>query len=103
MRVEPNIREITTVLEMVETETGITAEQMYKARRYGEVVLARIAVAKRLRALGYSLTQIGTVLNKDHTSVIYYLKQPVPKRYKLPYAGSDFREYRWKVRPYAGA
>lgn len=45
---------------------GITRKKPYpKARRI---------IAKELRSFGYSFPQIGRAMNRDHTSIIYMVK-----------------------------
>lgn len=93
-----------------------------------KVFRARVEVAKRLRARGYSSPRIGEMLNKDHSTVLYYLghgdykatlprwhapkvrhlrwlapTRPTPsrcRRYLIPYVGAD-SSYVWKERPHA--
>lgn len=107
---------------------GISLEDLRRQvkRTKRPVFFCRIGVAKRLYALGASTSQIGIFLGGIHSSTIsYYLgghtrykptkppwkmpriievsevRKPVPKqlkRYKIPYAGADFREYQWQER-----
>ncbi len=57
------------VVEMVMGVNVIT-----KNRKRHEVE-ARMVYSSMLRDMGYSLTQIGGVLKKDHTTVIHYLRK----------------------------
>jgi hypothetical protein len=49
---------------------------------------ARIEVAKRLRARGYSMYRIGAILNRHHSTVLYYLgkahRKAAPPRWRRP-------------------
>jgi len=42
-------------------------------RRFAKIVEARKRIAWRLKFLGFSYPVIGNVLNKDHSTIIYYL------------------------------
>jgi tRNA nucleotidyltransferase (CCA-adding enzyme) len=92
--------------------------------RSAPVVHARIEVAKRLVARGYSTTRTGQILGKDHTTILFYLgngkrkpapekygppkwstarnrgwkKFPKPKREKVLYAGADMKTHKWRER-----
>lgn len=92
-----------------------------RCRRYC-VVSARIEIALKLNARGYSTTRIGMILQRDHTTIVYYLgrgkrhaarrrwRAPkvrhlrwltppalrLPKRYLRPYAGAYMPEYHWE-------
>jgi hypothetical protein len=75
---------------------------------------------------GYSTGRIGAILNKDHTTIVFYLgrgkkkpnklrwhapkirhlyflkPKPLPEKrkfYLIPYAGAYMPEYDWKERP----
>lgn len=96
-------------------------------RKHLKLMWARIEITKRLNACRYSTNQIGRILNRHHTAISYYLghlkgktpthesKQrwrkpqivefdsikPKVRRYLIPYAGADMREYHWQERPHA--
>lgn len=54
------------------------------------LVLARVEVARRLDARGYSTSKIGTILQRDHTTIVYYLgrgkraQKPPPVKWRKP-------------------
>ena len=43
--------------------------------RYGFLMLPRFALTKALRMRGISTPRIGKIVNRDHTTVLYQLKQ----------------------------
>lgn len=53
---------------------GVKASEIMGHCRNRELVEARKWVARDLRASGYSLEQIGRALNRDHTTIMHYLK-----------------------------
>lgn len=117
-----------TIIEMVATERGVDPHKIVSPCRVKKIYRARIEVARRLDARGYSTTRIGAILNHDHTTIVFYLgrgkkkparpiwrtpmvkhvrfikprKPPHPKQirfYLQPYAGADMTEYHWQERP----
>lgn len=67
---------------------GIAPIKLVTKCRSSRVVQARIEVAKRLVARRYSSTKIGAILNKDHTTILFYLgwlkKKPPVLRWHRP-------------------
>lgn len=61
------------IIAEVAARRGVDPRDILRACRKPKVFRARIEVAERLRARGYSSPQIGRCLNKDHTTVLYYL------------------------------
>ena len=59
----------------------ITSEDILGKCRKAHMSESRVIIAHILRYIGYSLTEIGEILNRDHSSVIYYLKT-FENRYK---------------------
>jgi hypothetical protein len=51
--------------------------------RQQRLVFARVEIAKRLRAHGYTTTQIGRALNRNHCTVCFYLGNTTTKKPKL--------------------
>ena len=94
---------------------GIGSTEVTSQCRSDRVVRARIEIAHELSARGYSPSRIGMMLNKDRSTVVFYLgrtkREPsvklLPpkirvvkrKRYLVPYAGAYWPEYDWKERP----
>lgn len=54
---------------------GISTHDFYYGRSAPKV-WARKVVAHKLRKQGYSLDQIGILINRDHSTVVYLLKTP---------------------------
>lgn len=113
--------ETRAILDEVAKLYGIDPAILLIKCRTRKVFQARREVAKRLDARGYSAASIGRILKHDHTTILYYLgrydRQPTPglrwrapkvrvlyvikkprppkprKRYLIPYAGADPRDY----------
>lgn len=103
---------------------GLDPADILGRSRKMKLLKVRIEIAKLLDARGYSSPQIGAILDRDHTTVIYYLGRgkrcaakprwkapkvrhlswervpPVERRrfYLVPYAGADWTNYEWKER-----
>lgn len=71
------------IIHEVAAERGVTPAQIVSRCRRQKVFRARVEVARRLDARGYSTTQIGAALGHDHTTIVYYLgrakKKPTPE------------------------
>lgn len=61
----------TCLIEKINRTFNINVTDKSKKRKY---VYLRAIIAKRLRDKGLSLTYIGNELDKDHTTIIHYLK-----------------------------
>ena len=113
------------IMEIAELR-GVDPHLIVSRCRKNKVFRARVEVAKRLDARGYSSPRIGQILNHDHTTIVFYLgrgkkkpsrpiwraprvrhvrfiKAPPPPKpircYLKPYAGADMTEYQWMERP----
>lgn len=53
----------------------VTIDQILSHRRDRKYVTPRIEIAKALRKQGLSLPAIGKIMNRDHTSIIHYLRK----------------------------
>lgn len=53
---------------------GFSYEEVLSKNRKREFVNLRIALAVRFRSRGISLSKIGVLLNRNHATIIYYLK-----------------------------
>ena len=63
------------IIQEVITLHDISLSDFLGKKRHHEIVVARKEVAKRLRAeLNLSLNDIGRRLNRDHSTILYYLK-----------------------------
>ena len=65
------MNQIKELREHVEKEFGI--DNLRERRRYNDIVNARMVYSYILRALGYTLTEIGKSLGKHHATIINYL------------------------------
>ena len=63
------------MLERASLLSGFTIPQLTGAQRHRGVVRARWAVMLALHRLGWSTVLIGRVLDRDHTTVMYGLRQ----------------------------
>ncbi len=61
------------LLDHTATESGISRAMLVSARRTAVLVNARRAFSMQARDLGYTLTEIGDMLNLHHTTVGYLL------------------------------
>ena len=59
-----------SVIAQVSQGHGVKVAEIIGTRRFPRFVDARMAVAVRLRELGWSTPQIGEALHRDHTSVL---------------------------------
>lgn len=55
------------------SDLDVTPDEVLSHRRLPRLVKARARIIHRLHQLGYSSTQIGQRVNRDHTSVLYML------------------------------
>lgn len=69
---------MTTVKEIIDetiarvcVEYGVSREDLESPNREFYVVEARAEAAIRLRQLGLTFPKIGTLLNRDHTTIIH--------------------------------
>jgi chromosomal replication initiation ATPase DnaA len=62
------------VLAQEATRGGYTSEKV-RSSRAAELVAVRQRVIHRLRVAGYSLPEIGRVINRDHTTVLHHLEK----------------------------
>jgi chromosomal replication initiation ATPase DnaA len=62
----------------VARDHGVTFDDIVSERRDKFIVSARTAAIKKVRASfsNLSLTQIGRVFNRDHTTILYNLRKP---------------------------
>lgn len=64
-------------------QNRITVSQLTGKDRAWALTFIRSGLAKRMRAAGLSLSEIGLLMNRDHTSIMNYLGQLTKKgRYK---------------------
>jgi hypothetical protein len=79
------------IIREVAASHVVTLANLIGRCRSARVVHARVEVAKRLRARGYSTPRIGAMLNKDHTTIVFYLgtgkKKPLPLQWRKPRIG----------------
>jgi hypothetical protein len=67
---------------------GVKISDLIESCRRKKVFRVRIEIAKALDACGYTSTRIGRYLNKDHTTILFYLgrgkKKPSPPKWRTP-------------------
>lgn len=61
------------VIEEVAAKHGVSLFDLMRRCRLNKVVHARAEIAKRLDAQRFTVSEIGRLLNKDHTTIVYYL------------------------------
>lgn len=66
--------DIQAVIEAIATETQHPVHALLGKRRSADLVIARAKLALELRSHGLSLPQIGTILNRDHSTIVYHLR-----------------------------
>lgn len=59
----------------------MTTHLQSKSRKK-EIVFQRRQLAIELREQGLSLPKIGKILNRNHTTILYYLRTPDSEKYK---------------------
>jgi hypothetical protein len=71
------------IIEDVARDCGVDQSEILKRKvrqnATGQVLFARVQIAKRMHMAGYSTVQIGDALFRDHSTIVYYLN-----RYKPP-------------------
>lgn len=76
------------IIREVATCYGVSPELLVSKCRVHRLLPARIEIAKLLRARGYSTPQIGRIMNRDHTTIVFYLgnleKVPAKPRWHRP-------------------
>jgi chromosomal replication initiation ATPase DnaA len=53
---------------------NFTVEDMLGKRRYNRIVEVRRECVAMLRAKGYSTTEIGRIMNRDHSTIVHSLQ-----------------------------
>jgi hypothetical protein len=61
-------------MESIAAAAGVTLEELRGPSRHREVVELRRQLAVHLRSRGWSLTTIGRLLNRDHSTVVHLLR-----------------------------
>lgn len=60
-----------TLIKRVETLTGVNREEFLNRSRKTEAVNLRMSVSVALRKSGWGTEQVGEVLDRDHSTIIY--------------------------------
>jgi len=68
------------ILGDVAREYGVSCAELTNGRRFAELVEARKEAARRLFRDGLSVTDIGRVLKRHHSTVIHYLDDVVGRK-----------------------
>lgn len=71
---EPEQAHAEQVVTMIAVLNQITEGDLVGPSQLPHLVEARREVAETLRKAGYSTPKIGSVLNRDHTTVLYLLE-----------------------------
>jgi len=106
--------ETRSIIEAVAAETGVAVRRILSSSRVDCVVQARREVIRRLDATGrYSSTQIGIIVRRDHTTVLFALgrleKKPSRPKWRKPFIGHvkcngcRFCSVTWPPKPVAKA
>jgi len=64
-----------TVLDSVATESGISVERIKAEGRERDVVVARGIAASLLRKQGYTLKEVGALINRCHSNVMHLCEE----------------------------
>ena len=67
---EKNLAEIGKIAETY----GFTVDDMIGKRKYKMLMVARRECVAMLRAKGYSTTEIGRIMNRDHSTIVHSLQ-----------------------------
>lgn len=68
------------ILGDVAREYGVSCADLTNGRRFQELVEARRECARRLYRDGLSVTDIGRVLKRHHSTIIHYLDDVVERK-----------------------
>lgn len=68
-----------SVAKVVCAHEAVSCSALLSKKRDRPVVKARTMVAQLLRQKGYSLSEIGRFLGRDHSTVIHMLRKPVDR------------------------
>lgn len=63
------------ILKNVCRQYGVTPNELRGQARNKNLLSARVEFSRLGRMQGWSLPLIGRLLNRDHTTVLYYLKK----------------------------
>lgn len=78
-----NAPELEGLLTIIASEHGVSVDELRSPRRHRPLPQARAEFCKRAWALNHhSAPQIGSLINRDHTSVLYFLGRLSNKRRK---------------------
>lgn len=76
-KVNVNIKKLENILSIIASETGIPIHKIKSSERNLEFVFARTLFSFTCREAGYSYPTIGKMINKDHTSIMHYVKKAI--------------------------
>lgn len=66
---------LATILAAVSVETGVSVDHIMSRRRTDRISRARFQVYRRLRDLGWNLSEIGRQMGRDHSTITHGLKR----------------------------
>ena len=65
--------ELTQLINTLAVARNTSLAMVRGRRRRADIVKARKSIAKAVEPYGYSLTQIGRAMNRDHSTIHFYL------------------------------
>lgn len=69
---DPRVR--ATITEVCE-KTSVTYRELFSRRRHHRIAVTRAQIATELRTLGFSYSDIGRILWRDHSSVMAMVRK----------------------------
>lgn len=69
----PREKNLAAIGEIAEVY-GFTVDDMIGKRKYKMLMVARRECVAMLRAKGYSTTEIGRIMNRDHSTIVHSLQ-----------------------------
>ena len=72
---KPNSTILVNLLIDICKVTGISVDGVLKKNRSGEFVIARQLYCYYARLMGFGLAEIGMIINRDHSTVLYSINK----------------------------
>jgi len=72
-----------TAIDAIAQEHGYTVEDILGKSRLKHLVSVRRLCVLMLRDCGYSTTEIGRLMDRDHSTIVHALNKPVDPRNEL--------------------
>jgi chromosomal replication initiation ATPase DnaA len=61
--------------EQIAPAHGVTTDEIFSGRRFASIAAARRELYVALFRDGFSISEVGTILGKDHTTVIHGMRK----------------------------